>query len=70
MSHFELEGARFLDGLREQPGVARVVLDQQQTDRPIKHRGAPCGSLTKLSQKLSMELATRRNCSRSTGLLM
>jgi hypothetical protein len=75
----EIERLRlyFTQQLENQPGVSRVVLDEEDRDGLHRGRGARGArggphvraSFTISSQKCSIDRTTLRNCSRSTGLV-
>src|SRR5256885_17225828 len=71
MDNLGLEIGNLSERLLHQPLVARVVFQQQNLDFGHQHIGLIYdGSLTRVSQKFSMDCATRRNWSRSTGFVM
>ena len=70
MDQVKLRSSRLLQKLAQKTSVSRVVFDEQDSDRADAHLSASSdGSLTTVTQKSSMDLTTRMNCSRSTGLV-
>ena len=60
----------FRQHLSDEPGIAGIVLHQEDSGCVAFHLNHLGGNFTTVSQKFSMDCTTVRNCSRSTGLLM
>ena len=60
----------FRQHLSDEPGIAGIVLHQEDSGCVAIHLIHLGGNFTTVSQKSSMDLTTVRNCSRSTGLVM